>query len=366
MPQTPHTPSRCPALSRLMLMLGVCLLCLCPQVRAQYETIEHDGLDRQYAIYVPSSYDGNGPPVPLVLGFHGGYGTGAGFQRNYAYDELAEAEGFIAVYPNGAENYRSWNAGQCCGRAEGLEIDDVGFVSALIDTLVGRYRIDTTRIYATGMSNGGMLTYRLACELGHRFAAVAPVACTMVLAGPCQARVPVPLLHIHSEPDSTMMPEGYYVRHWTGGDCGSEVKLMMTTDGGHSWPGSGGGLTDPASEQLDANTEMWAFFEQHRRDCEPTNRPADRTRQTRQPRLAPNPLTPDSRLWGLEQMETGHLRVEIVSVTGPSHGFVSLPPASAADGWSLRSVSSLGLPGGVYLLRVPQVQGMRVLRLMIR
>ena len=123
--------------------------------------LEHDGASRSYEIYVPSTYDGS-TAVPVVLNFHGFTSSGIGQQENTQMDETAAREGFIVVYPNGLDN--SWNAGVCCGRSAETNVDDVGFTRAVVEDLGARGCIDTARVYATGMSNGGFLSHRLACE----------------------------------------------------------------------------------------------------------------------------------------------------------------------------------------------------------
>ena len=131
---------------------------------AQYDTLNYDGIDRIYLLHVPSSYDGLSA-VPLVVALHGYSGNGAGLESLTGFSVKANSNNFIVVYPDGTGSTRSWNAGNCCGQAMTNNVDDVGFISALIDTLSANYNIDSTRIYATGFSNGSMMSYRLAAEL---------------------------------------------------------------------------------------------------------------------------------------------------------------------------------------------------------
>ena len=146
-------------------------------VTAQADSINVGGLWRTFAVRLPSVYDG-GSALPLVIAMHGGFGSGTQLETQSQLTTKAEQEGFIVVYPDGVAsnlNIRTWNAGGCCGYAMNNDIDDVGFMNALLDTLQADFAIDTQRIYFTGMSNGGFMTYRVACELSERIAAIAPV-----------------------------------------------------------------------------------------------------------------------------------------------------------------------------------------------
>jgi polyhydroxybutyrate depolymerase len=177
--------------------------------------VAHDGRTRTALVHVPDRVADETRPVPVVLNFHGGGGNARAHRDYVRMDALADREGFIVVYPNGTgrldEKLLTWNAGLCCGYAMTEKVDDVGFVRALLAALVLRAPIDTARVYATGLSNGAMLSYRLAAQLSDRIAAAAPVAGSMVLperrvddVAPALA-VPgkraVPILHIHSIDD---------------------------------------------------------------------------------------------------------------------------------------------------------------------
>lgn len=149
--------------------------------------------------------------LAVILNFHGGGGHGANEQEYSLMDRLADREAFLAVYPNGSGRFGkrllSWNAGTCCGYAAINKIDDVGFARALIDKLAEVLPIDRRRIYATGLSNGGMMAHRLAAEAGDLIAAVVPVAGGMVLPAIKSAR-PVPVMHIHSVDDPRALYNG--------------------------------------------------------------------------------------------------------------------------------------------------------------
>lgn len=267
--------------------------------------VTHDGLSRTYRLFVPSSYDAS-TELPLLLVFHGGFGSGEQVSRQTGFDEIAEREGFIAVYPDGVtsesrEVVPTWNAGDCCGYAMLSKVDDVAFVDELLDSMETEFSIDSSRIYATGMSNGGMLSYRLACELADRIAAVAPVAGSIAL-GECRPGRPIPLIIFHGTADESvpyeggplkrtgsMVPaapdlaatwaamngctsepivtevDGYTETRYEGCVDDATVTLLSIDGFPHAWPGSDhGAIHSGADSPLDASEMIWSFFaDQH-------------------------------------------------------------------------------------------------------
>jgi polyhydroxybutyrate depolymerase len=254
-------------------------------------TMSIDGIERTYLVHVPP--DLAAEPA-LVLMLHGGFGSGRQAERAYGWNARADAAGFVIAYPDGIG--RTWNAGDCCGSSAREDVDDVTFLTKLVATLQEDFGIDSARTFATGMSNGAMMTYRLACETS-LFAAIAPVAGTVVTA--CDDPATTSVLHVHGLDDSSVrmdgtagdgagkvdgMPVDDAVALWSAaGDCGDAVvteegdvttSTTSCTDGvtvtlvtvagaGHQWPGSvpREGAEDPPSDALDATTLIWEFFD---------------------------------------------------------------------------------------------------------
>ncbi|MEK8052246.1 PHB depolymerase family esterase [Ideonella sp. DXS22W] len=272
-------------------------------------SLVHAGQTRLYRVHVPAGLT-PGQPVPLVIALHGGGGN-MDVQANdrfYGWISQAERSGFIVVFPNGFSRLpggqlATWNAGGCCGAARDQGSDDVGFIRALVAQLKGRYAIDGQRIFATGMSNGGMMAYRLACEMADTVRAVAAVAGTDNTRK-CTPSRPVAVLHIHARDDDHVPFDGGLgprsltraehphasvpdtLARWRSRDAcpdtpprtvldtpgarcelsgpcrdASVVQACITERGGHSWPGGTQprGHAEP-STALDATPLIWNFF----------------------------------------------------------------------------------------------------------
>jgi|JYMV01.1.fsa_nt_gi polyhydroxybutyrate depolymerase len=272
---------------------------------AQYDSIPYGGYDRTYNLHLPTGYTGS-TSIPLIIALHGGGHSAIEIESMSGLSLKADLENFIVVYPEGVKgplsNARTWNAGECCGYASFANIDDVGFIDALITILTSQYNIDTTRIHATGVSNGGFFAYRLACELSNKIASIAPVASSMTL-DYCTPDRPVSIIHFHSVNDTrvpyqggvgsgfathynppidsilniwsninvclnideTIISNGLYTyRNWSNCECGNEIIYYLTQDGGHSWPGGIPTATgDSVSNYINATDLMWDFFQQH-------------------------------------------------------------------------------------------------------
>jgi polyhydroxybutyrate depolymerase len=159
------------------------------------------GLDRSYRLYIP---DGLPTAAPLVVMLHGGFGSAEQAERAYGWDQLADSAKFVVAYPDGEG--RAWNTnGGCCGRPGRENIDDVGFITAVVNDISANIGIDANRVYATGISNGGMMSYALACNTGI-FAAIGPDSATQLDA--CAAPHPTSVIHIHGTADRMIRYDG--------------------------------------------------------------------------------------------------------------------------------------------------------------
>jgi polyhydroxybutyrate depolymerase len=275
-------------------------------------------LDRRSLVYIPRGYDA-ARPTPVVVVFHGGGGNPETMVNFSGLNDKADEAGFIAVYPYGTgrlpNRLLTFNGGNCCGYAMDNNIDDVGFTRAMLDDLASVANVDANRVYATGMSNGGIMAYRVASELADRFAAIAPVGGPMGTET-CNPSRPVAVMHFHGTADAqapfnggqgkgnaltNVRPVFLSVQHsldqwikangcaqppevvqlpdaaadgmtvtrktWGGGKDSAEVVLIEITGGGHTWPGR-----EPPLEMLGASTKdisandlMWEFFQRHAR-----------------------------------------------------------------------------------------------------
>jgi polyhydroxybutyrate depolymerase len=269
---------------------------------------------RHYELHLPS----HRPPgrYPLVLALHGGFGNGAVLERAIGLDAIADREGFAVVYPDGLN--RHWNDGR--GSASGAtDVDDVAYLRSLVDELTAAYPIDVDRVYATGMSNGGIMSYRLGCELADKLAAIAIVSgeISATVAASCHPARAISVLaingtadpfvpwdggqvggrgmgrgevigarrsiamfgaaaHCNPEPTTTAEPDrdpddGTTVQDIVFRDCapGAAIELLEIDGGGHSWPGGvknlGRRLGGVTSRELSASQRIWQFFAEHPR-----------------------------------------------------------------------------------------------------
>ncbi len=189
-------------------------------------SLVHGGLDRKYLVHVPGSYD-ESKNASVVIALHGGGGNAADAPKYFGLNEKSDKEGFIVVYPEGiartvfGRTLATWNAGRCCGLAMQKNVDDVGFMRAMLRKLKADFAVDGKRIYATGMSNGAQMAYRLACELSDEIAAIAPSGSQGTF-DDCNPGRPVPVLHIQGKDDPCSLYEG-----GTCGGCMAEFWREM-------------------------------------------------------------------------------------------------------------------------------------------
>jgi polyhydroxybutyrate depolymerase len=262
-------------------------------------TITHDGLEREYILYVPASYTGS-DSVPLLFNFHGAGGT-ANEQMEWGdFRTIADSAGFLIAHPQGTGNngFTFWNIGQ-----DTSAVDDVGFTEAMIDSIGAEYTIDLERVYATGKSLGGFFSIHLAGQLSEKIAAIASVSGTMTqgMYDDMSPVHPTPFLHIHGTDDLLVPYDGnaaylsvdVVLQYWVDyNNCnttpvitqlpdldpndGSTVERHVYEDGnnvvtvehlkifggGHSWPGS----NDPypgTNFDIDGSEEIWNFLSKY-------------------------------------------------------------------------------------------------------
>lgn len=261
------------------------------------KTITHDGGTREYIIHIPGSYDGSSD-VPLLFCFHG-YTSSANTIMSYSkFNTISNNNGFIVVYPQGTllDGNTHWNVG---GWTLNSTTDDVGFTDALLDTLINDYSIDIKKVYSTGMSNGGYMSFLLACQLSDRFAAIASVTGSMTIQtyNACSPTHPMPVMQIHGTADGTVPYNGSsswtksissVLTYWTtNNNCntsptntlientntsdGSTVEHIVYSNctncarvehykvigGDHDWPGVWGNM------DINASNLVWEFLSKY-------------------------------------------------------------------------------------------------------
>jgi polyhydroxybutyrate depolymerase len=248
------------------------------------------GLERTYRVHKPASL---AAAAPLVVMLHGGFGDGEQAENSYGWDQLADSAKFVVAYPYGVGS--TWNGHGCCGKAALENIDDVGFITAMVGQISTTLRIDTARVYAAGISNGGIMTYALACN-SNMFAAIGPVAATQLDA--CVAPHPTSVIHIHGTADRLVPYNGGQGASTVNGpsipdvnafwrkvdQCGPPdittkapvttstaacadhrgVDLITIEGGRHEWPGGTSFLERLGpTHVLNATQTIWQFFAAH-------------------------------------------------------------------------------------------------------
>lgn len=261
------------------------------------------GLKRTYMVHLPTGYDIS-KEYPLLVVLHGGFGTAKSMESSTGLSLVSDANGFIVVYPEGTTGVTgvsSWNAGGCCSQAVTKNIDDVGFIRQVVATLKSTYRITNGRIFVTGMSNGAMLTNRLACEAADIFSGAAAVSGTIQV-DTCKPAHTIPFLMVHGTNDgsvpytggkgtgsgtanSTFLPVEQALADWANrnkcsssptttaisplvqdgitidkivyGSCSASTLMYRINGGVHSWPG---GTSDTSTKAFNASDAIWKFF----------------------------------------------------------------------------------------------------------
>lgn len=292
-----------------------------PEVDALEESLLVDGRTRTFLVHPPKGWDGK-TPVPLLLLFHGGGGSGRQALATYGLIEVSDREGFLLVAPNGNGKMKdlllTWNVYYGFGYAQEQNVDDIGFVKELVKHLREHYPIDPSRIFATGISNGGALCYWVAASPDHPFAAIAPIVAPFggrdqresTMKVPSKPTHPIPVLMICGALDKSVPIEGGVqkksanrqykiltsasetIRFWAEANrCDPKperiddperqatgyryfsstqeplVEFWLLHNQGHAWPGGKSPRqgADQPSPVFDANAEMWRFFKAHPR-----------------------------------------------------------------------------------------------------
>lgn len=279
------------------------------------KTLQVGGLTRSYIVHTPPDLNPR-EALALVVVLHGGGGSAASTNKQTHFSAQADRSDFIVAYPDGSDRARplrsllgkagfnTWNAGTCCGYAKQQNIDDVAFIRAMVAQMQKDYPINPHRIYATGISNGGMMAYRLACEASDVFAAIAPVSAVQTVRT-CQPSQPVAVMHIHgtadqnvpmaggvgsksldkdakppvltsiqawlrndgcpTQPQQSRVASDVTVDDYRGCRGNSEVAFYQVQGGGHAWPGGDQmlSLLDRPTLTIDATALIWDFFVDH-------------------------------------------------------------------------------------------------------
>lgn len=333
---------------------------------------QHNGINRTFTVFRPSGVPA-GAKLPLLISLHGFTQNGQQMMNYSQFNNLATEQGFMVVYPNGINT--SWNVGQSGNSGA----DDVGFLLALTDTLDQWYGVNQQRVYACGFSNGGFMSYRLACEASHRIAAIASVAGTMTVNtfNSCAPQRPVPVLHIHgtndllvgyngssgfktvmeglnywttfnqcpAQPELIDLPdlvqEGSTVQQMTWAPCaqGSMVRHHKVINGGHTWPGFNGimGIGN-VNMDISASAEIWNFVSQFSLDGNIVG--ASETHPTL-PKISPNPSNS-----GTFRIEAPGYSKAVISIISADGRIFYKSTQQTSDG-SFR-ISTAGLPAGMY------------------
>ncbi len=302
--------------SRLVFKLSLTIFVACsvnssnnkPSSQDVSGTLEIGGLSRTYQVHLPATL---GKSVPLIVALHGGAGNAKGMSKLTGLNALADQKGFAVVYPEGFS--KQWADGRGTTKPEKAGVNDVTFISSLVAKLSTDYPIDLSQVFATGISNGGFMTSRLACEASSIFAAVAVVAATMPesIHSSCKPARVVPFLLIHGSADtfvpavggtmtkgeggvivsttqtvqlmrgvngcsstpttSTINPvndgTNITLEQYTGCQANAEVRFYNIVNGGHTWAGGLQYLPEiiigKTSQDIKASSTIWTFFSNH-------------------------------------------------------------------------------------------------------
>lgn len=372
-------------MKNLLLVIAIAIISNINAQQTINASIMHDGIQRDYILYVPAIYS-PGTPTPLVFNFHG-YTSSATEQMFYGdFRSIADTANFLLVHPMGTldpSNQPYWNANW------GGTVDDIGFTEALLDSLAVTYNINMDRVFSTGMSNGGFMSYTLACELGNRFAAIASVTGTMNLnqSSTCNPAHPTPIMEIHGTSDGTVPYNGlagsmesipnvlnYWVNYnnctltaietavpntsivdgctathfiYENGDNGVDVEHYKINNGGHTWPGAPV-VVGTTNFDINASEKIWEFFAKYDINGKiGTNDIIENNLSNLT--VSPNPATEQIRIQGLNSEDYS---CKLISMQGEV--------VLSSSNQNLINVSKLN--SGVYFIQLEQGQFSKTLK----
>ncbi len=356
----------------------ILLLPLIATAQLTSNTIDINGTTREYLTYVPVSYDGS-TAVPVVFCFHGlgdNMNNFSGIGMNY----VADTANFIVVTPQALpdpfSSSTAWNSGAgLFGFAMNANVDDIGFISTLIDTLQANYNVDNKRVYACGFSMGGFMSQRLACELNNKIAAIASVAGTIGNTLNCTPGRAIPVCHFHGTGDSTvaytgnqygldaenmisfwegnngcssgaintslpdLFQDGYTIEHTLYSSCDNnvEVELFRVDSAAHTWLGP--------TNDIFYTTEIWKFFMKH---THYQNVSVEEVSPLNNLEIFPNPTSEFSTL-ELSVSQNSNATIQIYNSIGILVDYQTL---NLVPGVNQNNISTLEYSPGVYLLKV--------------
>ncbi|MEL6356277.1 MAG: PHB depolymerase family esterase [Bacteroidota bacterium] len=370
------------------------------------DSLLHQNIQRKYIIHIPPSYTGDSP-TPLVITLHGGSGTNQNAQGFTQMNFASNDNGFLVAYPQGAGVAPpgfSWADGRGTS-ADNAGIDDVGFISKMINAISEDYNLDPNRVYVCGFSNGGFMTQRLACELSDRFAAVGGLGCSMdtSLFATCSPSSPIPMAYFAGTADPEVPFNGgpmnnpnvlpivpvdsavqFWVRHnncqtvvpkidlpdlvtddnstaqlfdFTDCDCNTSVRFFKLIGAGHTWPGveilNIEPLLGETNEDIHASYQLWNFFSMHS-NCDELTSTEYEELATIDAQVFPNPSKGIITIKSSEQMYT----ISLVNAFGQA---IFRNKIMAKE----KSFSLADLPPGVYFIQIEVANNQSVIRKLI-
>lgn len=273
------------------------------QTAKEIKEITSGNTTRKYLLHIPANYNSK-EKVPLILVLHGGGGNGRNAEKMTWFSQKADKENFIVAYPYGtnklfSEKLLTWNAGNCCGHALDKNVDDIEYIKQLILSIKNQYSIDANKVFVTGMSNGGMMSYRIGCELSEYVTGIAPVSGAMNVTT-CKPQKSISVIIIHGKNDQQVLYEGgspktkvdrhertdksvkFAEEFWRNENGCTNRKVTKTgkvervtyrckraklsvisiDDEGHTWPGGNKGFfgADTPTKEISATEEIYQFF----------------------------------------------------------------------------------------------------------